>query len=48
MGDGEQNEGQVWEATIYRIHKLNNLCAIVDINKIQIDGHTKDVLNANL
>ena len=47
MGDGEQNEGQVWEAAMFAGHnKLNNLCAIVDINKIQIDGYTKDILNA--
>jgi transketolase len=47
MGDGEQNEGQVWEAAMFAAHnKLNNLCAIVDINKIQIDGYTKDIMNA--
>ena len=46
MGDGEQNEGQVWEAAMFAAHhKLNNLCAIVDINKIQIDGFTKDIMN---
>ena len=47
MGDGEQNEGQVWEAAMFASHnKLNNLCIIVDINKIQIDGYTKDILNS--
>ena len=47
MGDGEQSESQVWEAAMFAGHnKLNNLCAIVDINKIQIDGYTKDILNA--
>ena len=46
MGDGEQNEGQVWEAAMFAAHNnLNNLCAIVDINKIQIDGFTKDIMN---
>lgn len=39
MGDGETNEGQVWEAAMTAAHyKLNNLCAIVDFNKMQIDG----------
>ena len=47
MGDGEQNEGQVWEAAMFASHnKLNNLCIIVDVNKIQIDGYTKDILNS--
>ena len=46
MGDGEQNEGQVWEAAMFAAHhKLNNLCAIIDINKIQIDGFTKEIMN---
>lgn len=46
MGDGEQNEGQVWEAAMFAGHnKLSNLCVIVDINKIQIDGYTKDILD---
>lgn len=46
MGDGEQNEGQVWEAAMFASHNnLNNLCVFVDINKIQIDGFTKDILN---
>jgi len=47
MGDGEQNEGQVWEAAMFAAHnKLSNLCIIVDINKIQIDGFTKDIINS--
>ncbi len=47
MGDGEQNEGQVWEAAMFAGHnKLNNLCGIVDINKIQIDGYTKDIIDS--
>ena len=47
MGDGEQNEGQVWEAAMFASHnKLNNLCVIIDVNKIQIDGYTKEILNS--
>ena len=45
MGDGEQNEGRLGRKRLGH-NKLNNLCAIVDINKIQIDGYTKDILNA--
>ncbi|MDD5439011.1 MAG: transketolase [Candidatus Omnitrophica bacterium] len=44
MGDGETNEGQVWEAAMTASHyKLNKLCAIVDRNKLQIDGLCCDV-----
>jgi len=46
LGDGEQNEGQVWEAAMFSSHlKLSNLCAIIDVNKIQIDGFTSDIMN---
>jgi len=46
MGDGEQQEGSVWEAVMSAAHfKLDNLCAIVDRNRLQIDGWTKDVMN---
>ena len=46
LGDGEQNEGQVWEAAMFSAHyKLSNLCAIVDVNKIQIDGFTAEIMN---
>jgi transketolase len=46
MGDGEQQEGSVWEAAMAAGHfKLDNLCAIVDRNRLQIDGWTKDVMN---
>jgi transketolase len=39
MGDGETNEGQIWEAAMTAAHyKLDNLCGIVDFNKLQIDG----------
>ncbi len=45
MGDGEQNEGQVWEAAMFAAkHKLYNLIGIVDRNNIQIDGYTEDVM----
>jgi transketolase len=44
MGDGETNEGQVWEAAMTAAHyKLNNLCGIVDFNKLQIDGMCSEV-----
>tara|TARA_Y100000389_G_scaffold199665_1_gene238495 strand:- start:257 stop:1108 length:852 start_codon:yes stop_codon:yes gene_type:complete len=47
MGDGEQNEGQVWEGAMFAAHhNLDNIIAIIDVNKIQIDGYTKDVMNA--
>ena len=46
MGDGEINEGSVWEAAMsIAKHKLNNLKIIIDYNKIQSYGFTKDVLN---
>ncbi len=44
MGDGELEEGSVWEAAMNASHnKLSNLIAIVDRNKLQIDGSTEDV-----
>jgi transketolase len=46
MGDGELPEGSNWEAALTASHyKLDNLCAIVDNNKLQITGATKDVCN---
>ncbi len=46
MGDGEQEEGQIWEAAMYAPAKnVDNIIAIVDYNKKQIDGPTDDVLN---
>lgn len=45
MGDGEQQEGSVWEAAMAAGHyKLDNLCAIVDNNGLQIDGNTDNVM----
>lgn len=46
MGDGEQNEGSVWEAAMAASHfKLDNLIAIVDKNKFCIDGSTNDIMS---
>ncbi len=46
MGDGELQEGQVWEAVMFAAAKnVDNLIATVDVNGQQIDGSTKDVLN---
>ncbi|MDD5146099.1 MAG: transketolase [Candidatus Pacebacteria bacterium] len=46
MGDGETQEGSVWEAAMFASHyKLDNLMAIIDRNKIQIDGFTEDVMS---
>ena len=46
MGDGEVQEGQVWEAALsVPMHKLDHVCAIIDWNKGQIDGQVKDVMN---
>lgn len=45
MGDGEIEEGQIWEATMSAAkYKLDNLCGIVDVNGLQIDGRTADVM----
>ena len=46
VGDGEANEGQVWEAAMFTAaKKLTNLTWLIDNNKKQLDGYTKDVLN---
>lgn len=46
MGDGEQQEGQVWEAAQFAAHyQLDNLVAIIDWNKQQIDGPTEKVMS---
>lgn len=45
-GDGETQEGQIWEAILSAPKfKLDNLCVVLDYNKSQIDGYTKDVMN---
>ncbi|HVP14128.1 MAG TPA: transketolase, partial [Terriglobales bacterium] len=44
MGDGEQQEGQIWEAAMFAGHRrLDNLCGIVDYNRKQIDGDVEDI-----
>ena len=46
VGDGESQEGQIWEAIMFAAHyKLDNLCMIIDNNGLQIDGKVKDVMN---
>ena len=46
VGDGESQEGQVWEACMFAAHyKLDNLCAIFDCNGLQIDGPVTEVMN---
>ncbi len=45
MSDGEQQEGQIWEAVMFAgKNKLHNLTAIIDRNNIQIDGYTEDIM----
>ena len=46
LGDGECDEGQVWEAALTApMFKVNNLTAIVDLNGIQLDGRTRDIMD---
>ena len=46
VGDGECEEGQVWEAAMAAAHyHLNNLCAVVDFNSLQIDGNIREVID---
>ena len=48
MGDGEQQEGNVWEAAMAAGHyKLDNLCAVIDKNDLQIDGWVREVMNVD-
>jgi len=48
MGDGEQQEGSIWEAAMAAGHyRLDNLCAIVDKNDLQIDGWVREVMNVD-
>lgn len=45
LGDGELREGQVWEAIMTAAHyKLDNVCAVVDYNGLQIDGNVENVM----
>ena len=46
LGDGELEEGQVWEAAMFAAHyKLDNITAFVDLNLLQIDGDVRKVMN---
>ena len=46
LGDGEIEEGQIWEAAMSASHyKLDNLCVIVDNNNLQIDGEISKVMS---
>ncbi len=46
LGDGESEEGQVWEAAMFAAHyQLDNLCAVFDLNGLQIDGEVEKVMN---
>ncbi|MBI1750762.1 MAG: transketolase [Acidobacteria bacterium] len=46
LGDGEQQEGSIWEAAMAGGHyQLDNLCGIIDQNQLQIDGRVKEVMN---
>ena len=48
LGDGELPEGSNWEAALTAAHyKLDNLCAIIDHNKLQITGRTSEVCNTD-
>ena len=45
LGDGELQEGQIWEAAMFGgYHKNDNVCVIVDSNRIQLDGFVKDIM----
>jgi transketolase len=49
LGDGECNEGSIWEAAMSAPHfKLSNLTVIIDLNLMQSDGHVNDVMNIDL
>ena len=48
LGDGEVQEGQIWEAAMSSAHyKLDNIIAILDFNGLQIDGSNQEVMNIN-
>ena len=45
LGDGECQEGQIWEAAMFgAFHRYDNVCCIVDYNKIQLDGFVSDIM----
>jgi transketolase len=45
LGDGEIQEGQIWEGAMFgAMHKNDNVCVIVDHNRIQLDGFVKDIM----
>ena len=45
IGDGEQQEGQIWEAAMEACrYKLDNICAVIDYNRLQIDGRVNEVM----
>ena len=49
VGDGETDEGQIWEAAAAASHyKLDNLTALLDRNRLQIDGFTEDVMSLEI
>jgi len=46
VGDGESEEGQIWEAAMFAAHyKLDNICVVFDLNGLQIDGPVAEVMN---
>jgi transketolase len=46
VGDGESEEGQIWEAAMFAaFRKLDNLCIFIDSNKLQIDGAVAEIVN---
>ncbi len=48
LGDGEHDEGSIWEAAMFAAHhELDNLVAIVDLNGLQIDGRTEEVMDTH-
>lgn len=48
VGDGEIEEGQIWEAVLFaHQYKLDNLCVIVDVNGLQLDGPIEEIMNTH-
>jgi transketolase len=49
IGDGESNEGQVWEGAMCAAHyRLSNLIGFMDYNQMQIDGYTRDIMDLEI